>query len=612
VAFSPDGRTVLTGAASNHAGVWYPFDMAGVGVRANPAAQFWDVKTGQPVGPSLAHWGWFSAVAFRPDGELVVTGHPDKTARFWDAGTGKPWGQILHHPGAVWTVAFSPDGRTVLTGGRDSGVRLWDVSTGRQLPFSPLDETGRGYVFAGAFHPKGHTVLTGASDFLARLWDARTGQLLRPLQHPDAVVAVAFRPDGRAVLTATPGKKTAWLWDPETGKPLGQPLPHRSHVLAAAWSPDGRAIVTGIRHGVARLWDPVPQRPALVLEKIKQYRHGIHSLDWNPDGRTLLIFADGLAQRWDLHTGQPIGPPVPKGGGWTQFSPDGRTFSTGVSDRPDIQLWDTRSGQPLGPPLPSPNLISSLAFSPDGQSIAIGSWEGTAQLWRVGTGERLGTALEHSKGVTAVAWSPDSRLVLTGTDNGSVQFWDARTSKAVGLPLPHRAKVVAVAFRPDGRTFVTVTEDAVVRVWETATGNLVGRPLQQPGGANGVVVGPDGRTALAVGGGGSARFWDVATGKPIGAPLWHFARPESVAFRRDGRKLLTLNKDFQGASLWEVPSPVEGPPEQVALWVQVLTGLELDTNAMVQVLDAATWRQRRQRLDELGGLSGVARMVEGD
>src|SRR5262249_51331943 len=83
---------------------------------------------GRPLGPPLAHQGAVWAVAFSPDGKSVLTGSDDRTARLWDAATGQPLGPPLAHQGPVRAVAFSPDGKSVLTGSWDKTARLWDVS----------------------------------------------------------------------------------------------------------------------------------------------------------------------------------------------------------------------------------------------------------------------------------------------------------------------------------------------------------------------------------------------------------------------------------------------------------------------------------------------------
>ena len=107
------------------------------------------------------------AVAFSPDGKTVLTGSDDKTARLWDAATGRPIGEPLTHQGSVYAVAFSPDGKTVLTGSGDKTARLWDAATGRPIG-EPLRT--RAAVDAVAFSPDGKSVLTGSDDKTARLW----------------------------------------------------------------------------------------------------------------------------------------------------------------------------------------------------------------------------------------------------------------------------------------------------------------------------------------------------------------------------------------------------------------------------------------------------------
>jgi WD40 repeat protein len=105
-----------------------------------------------------------------------------------------------------------------------------------------------------AFRPDGKAVLTGSADQTARLWSAQTGRPLGPpLRQQSWVWAVAFSPDGKAVLTGSEDG-TARLWSAATGQPIGPPLRHQRGVTAVAFSPDGKVVLTGSYDQTARLW----------------------------------------------------------------------------------------------------------------------------------------------------------------------------------------------------------------------------------------------------------------------------------------------------------------------------------------------------------------------
>jgi WD40 repeat protein len=123
--------------------------------------------------------------------------------------------------------------------------------------------------------------------------------------------------------------------------------------------------------------------------------------------------------------------------------------------------------------------------------------------------------------------------------------------------------------------------------------------MRHQGQVNKAAFSPDGRRVVTGSQDETARVWEAATGKPLSIPLRHDGPVAPVAFSPDGRTVLTGS--WQGARLWRLPAPVEGDVERLVLWTQVLTGMELDADGVARVLAAATWQERRRRLDELGG-----------
>jgi WD40 repeat protein/predicted Ser/Thr protein kinase len=596
--FSPDGRVILTGS-------W------------DSTARLWNAATGEPIGKPLQHPTAVLTVAFSPDGKIVLTGDNDDAACFWEAATGKRLNRILQHRGPVRAVAFSPDGQTVLTGSADQTAQLWEAASGK--PRGPRLQH-QGTIREVAFSPDGQTALTASEDSFARLWKTRTGELIAELPHNAAFVLTAsFSPDGKTVVTGS-GDGAAQLWSAATGKPLGDPLRHQDEVFCAGFSPDGKYLLTGDefiagQSGAGRLWEvTVGGARSLTLP----HQHHVAAAVFSPDGQTILTGSGdplssnrGEIRLWDADTGRPLGPAIPHDIVVlaVAFSPDGKLFATGTGNplrrhtKNQVQLWGTVSCKPFGRPLKHDGPVYAIAFSPDGKMLLTGCDDDTARLWDVARGELI-KVLKHPKRVCAVAFSPDpdGTKFLTGCADGNAQLWDTATQQPLGEPLRHNGYVLGVAFSPDGQTILTGCEDKAARLWKTATRRLIGKPLPHQGYVRAVAFSPDGKTLLTGSWDGTAQLWEAATGKPLDARLVHQHWVTAATFRPpDGRWVLTGSTD-RTVRLWEVkPEPVAGTVERLQLWTQVITGMELDADGLVQVLGAATWQQRRQRLDELGG-----------
>jgi WD40 repeat protein len=119
----------------------------------------------------------------------------------------------------------------------------------------------------------------------------------------------------------------------------------------------------------------------------------------------------------------------------------------------------------LEPVLQHQDVVIAVAFSPDGQTVLTGSWDGTARLWATVTGQALGPPLVHHGVVNQVAFHPGGHMVLTASSDWTARLWDVATSRPLGPPLQHDGAVTRASFSPDGDSILTGSDDGTARLW---------------------------------------------------------------------------------------------------------------------------------------------------
>ena len=270
-----------------------------------------------------------------------------------------------------------------------------------------------------------------------------------------------------------------------------------------------------------------------------------------------------------------------------------------------VQLWEAEMGVPFGQAFDHSGSVWSIAVSRDGRQMLSAGADGVVKLWDPQSGAPIRTVLTlpHTS-FWAVAFHPlDPSLIVVGSTDKLARLIDIRTGETLCRYEGHRGSVHVVDFSPDGKRIITGSFDNTVRIWDVATGQPVSKPMLHRGPFFYFsAFSPDGSTVVTGCDDGTARIWDVATAKPIGPRLVHEAALRTAAFFADGSQIVTGTATGT-ARFWAVSStPMQGAVERIKVWLQVVTGMELDSESSeVRVLEAKDWQQRRRSLRRLGG-----------
>jgi RNA polymerase sigma factor (sigma-70 family) len=469
--------------------------------------------------------------------------------------------RLLRHGDAVSFAAYTPDGKTLVTAGRDKMVRLWDLATEKEIRCFPWDEMANG---------QSEPAVSGADQkWDQQFWDdtARSCQ-------------AALSMDGKIVAASRGG--AVRLWETASGKTVGQFQTGEKRLLQLAFAADGKSLLTLGPGQATAVWEVatgacVRRSPgkAVPIYFGPPGRIGGNTAVVSP-GLKYLAFckqeesgANGFQIR-DLATGKERRVSTGPGIMALAFSRDDKIL---VWEHPDdgiVHLSDVATGQELrrlkskgrGDSNMAGDSAAVIAFSPDGEHLAVNWWSGTVELWDLKSGKQMlplgkvSSAL-YEQGSTnwwntlvlpALAFSPDSKKLVCSLGGTTIRQFQADTGAEIaGIATGHRTPVATLALSANGKSLCTYSPGDPLRCWDWTTGKETARHVV-PADATQAVFAADGRFAVAAG--HEFTLCD-ADGKQARKIALGDLLPESLALSPDGTFLATRNFMSPEVHLWD-------------------------------------------------------------
>ncbi|MBI5300764.1 MAG: hypothetical protein HY868_01405 [Chloroflexi bacterium] len=483
----------------------------------------------------LEHKAPVRVLAFSPDSLLLASGSDDKTVILWRVGDGLVWRKLEKHTAPISALAFSRDGKTLATASEDGVIHLWQVSDGNYLGkidhaekilamvFVPdgaellslnqmrnlrrhrvsdkslineMYQDRREPITSAAFSRDGGYFITGDSDKKVRLWETQNPPPPTPTRNPRAtatpgpsptplkpamytyaghegtITSLAFDPTGDYFVSGS-DDKTVRVWKVIESKVVQVLAEHDERVLAVSFSPNGKSVASASAEKKIRVWQWAEKR---ITQHFDGALDPVIRVAFSAD--PVFIFAatrGGTLRRWNIAdqlllrelTWEPY--PLTS---LAAHPLDSNRVVVGNAQGAVRYYQMTESAYREIKPFS--DAVTSLAYSPDGVVLAIGSVDREIQLWK-DTTEFL--RLPRQKGtVTQLLFAPNGKVLASASTDGSTFLWSSDANGITAtkpITLAASGIVNVMTFSRDSKFIITGSDDNQIRVWNVEDGALM-------------------------------------------------------------------------------------------------------------------------------------------
>ncbi len=443
--FSPDGRTLALGENQGR-------------------IRLIDLTTGATNEiPAPTEGNGVYALAFSPDSRLLASGYAwaDSTIYLWDVATGQPHGSLKGHQNFIEKLVFAPDGQTLYSAGFDQSIRIWDVPRQKQIGrLQGHTDRITGLVLC----PDGQRLISCSWDGSLRVWNLRAKP--RPPAEVELPVRTGpygalFTADSRRLITVSVTNPVS-IWDVATTREIDRIPALGTNNISVALSPDERLLAVGGLDGTLKICD---LNSRAVVKTWRPYRDRVIKLCYLDRATKLVSSAVGPGFRTDLKRWE-VGSwrEIPFSTGDVAFclgvaqSPDQRHFALIYASKP-VEVLDCASGR-LEATLGCEGGMTPV-FSQDGRFIAA-ALRRRAGVWEVGSWRPMAMLEMTADNTYSVALSPDGgRLavgsLVRGNSQPALRLWDYVVERELLRLYNHGPFTGWIEFSPDGNSLLAVS-----------------------------------------------------------------------------------------------------------------------------------------------------------